>query len=547
MTRRQKWALLASLLVCLFMGALDQTIVATATPTILADLGGFGLLSWLFTGYMLSSTVVVPLTGKLSDNFGRKPFLLAGILVFIGASMACGAAPNMESLIAFRVVQGLGGGMIFSSVFASIGDLFPPSERGKYIGLFTATFSLASILGPTLGGLLTDHVGWRWVFYINLPVGLVAIPAVLRNLPSVKGATRPKIDVLGAVLLSGASVSLLLALVWAGDRYAWLSAEILGLFAAAALLVAAFIAQERRHPDPVLPLHLFRNRIFVTSNLIVFAVGAGLFGSITYLPTFVQTALGESATASGIITTPQSLGALVSSILGGLAIARLGRYRWQTAGGALLMAGAMYLISTVGLDSPTWHISLFMVMSGLGFGLVLPTMGVVIQNAVPHQYLGVASSSNQFFRQIGAVLGIAVLGAVLANSYAASFDDHLPAEARAEIPPATLAAFDDPTLALDPRNFQRVRAEMLAVPGGEALLQSALLAQREGVRDANRHIFWVATGVALACFVVALFLAEIPLRREFAPPAPGAQPGPAGPPGPDPAPAATRPSAGGDA
>lgn len=516
---RQRWLLIFSLMVAMFVGALDQTIVATATPSIVADLGGFGLLSWLFTSYILASTVVIPLVGKLSDIYGRKPFVISGVIIFTVASAACGAAPTMVSLILFRLVQGVGGGMIFSSVFSTIGDIFPPAERGKYIGMFTGTFSLASILGPTVGGFLTDSVDWRWVFYINIPFSAIAVPALWVNLPMSRGMRRPKVDFLGAALLSIASVLLLFALVWAGDKYAWGSAEILGLLAGASVFVAIFIWQERRHPEPMMPLHLFRNRVFVLSNMIVFTLGAGMFGVIVYLPTFVQTALGASATASGVITTPQSLGVLVTSIIGGQIISRTGHYKVVNIVGAVVILGAMFGLSRMGVDTPEFGISVIMVVLGLGFGLVLPTMSLVVQNAVPYQYLGVATSSSQFFRQIGTVLGTAVFGALLASSYQTAIHDEIPVADREVIPATTLAEFDDPTLAIDPVAFARAKAEILASSesDGPRLWDTAVAAQREAVAVATRHIFLLALVVSSVTFVLSLLMKELPLRRDFKP------------------------------
>ncbi len=524
--RRQKWALLMSLMVSLFIGALDQTVVSTATPQILADLGGFNLLSWLFTSYMLSSTVVIPLVGKLGDIFGRKLFLMGGIVIFMIASAACGAAPSMTTLIFFRVIQGIGGGMLFASVFATVGDIFPPSERAKYMGLFTGTFSLASILGPTLGGFLTDHGGWRWVFFLNIPVGLIAIPAIWFNLPSRKATHRPKLDFLGAALLSASSVAALFALVWAGDKYAWGSPEILGLLAGSGVLLALFIAQERRHPEPILPLHLFKNRVFLMSNLIVFAFGAGVFGAFQFLGLFVQVALDASATSSGIITTPQSAGVLVTSIIGGQVISRTGRYKWQTVIGAGLIAVAMVGLTTIDLGTKLWQISAVMVILGLGFGLVLPTMSLIIQNAVPYQYLGVASSSSQFFRQMGSVLGIAVFGSILANSYHSEFDANFTGADRAAVGPVIAEQLNDPTGKLNGREFAAIEQQVSALPDGAAIFERAKTAQSQSVATATRHIFFGALGAAIACFALCLFMKELPLRRSMG----AAQPAAAGPP-----------------
>lgn len=521
---RQKWLLLGSLMISLFIGALDQTVVSTATPRILADLGGFPLLSWLFTSYMLTSTVVIPLVGKLGDIYGRKLFLIGGVLLFIAASAACGAAPTMPVLIWMRAVQGLGGGMIFASVFATMGDLFAPAERGKYIGLFTGVFSLASVVGPTFGGFLTDTLSWRWVFYINIPVGLVAVPAIWLNLPSKVRSGSPKLDFVGAGLLSAASVLVLLALVWAGDKYAWDSMEVIGLLGGALVLLGLFVLQEVHHPEPTLPLYLFRNRVFLLSNLVVFAFGFGVFGAFQFLGIYVQTALGASATASGVITTPQSLGVLATSVIGGQVIARTGRYRWQTFAGTVLIAAALSVLTQVSLNTKLWQVSATMVVLGLGFGLVLPTMSLIVQNAVGYQHIGVATSASQFFRQIGSVLGIAVFGAVLANTYHAEFTSRLSAADQATLGPALVKQLDDPTIRLNQGVYARIEQAIAAKPDREDLLERTRVAQGEGVVVAIRHIYWGALAAAVVCAALAFLIPELPLRRTVA----GGPPGEAG-------------------
>ena len=513
---RQKWLLLGSLMVCLFVGALDQTVVSTATPKILADLGGFALISWLFTSYMLSSTVIIPLVGKLGDIYGRKMFLIGGVALFMVSSAAGGAATSMPMLIWMRAVQGIGGGMIFASVFATMGDIFAPAERGKYIGLFTGMFSLASLLGPTVGGTLTDHLSWRWVFFVNVPVSLIAMPAIWFNLPSKARHLQPKLDFLGAALLSAASVMVLLALVWAGDKYAWGSAEIVGLLGGAAILLVAFVFQEHRHPEPILPLHLFKNGVFLMSNLIVFAFGVGVFGAFQYLGLFVQTALQASATTSGVVSTPQSIGVLITSILGGQVIARVGRYKWQTVFGTVLIAIALALLTRVSLDTRLWQISAAMVILGLGFGLVLPTMSLIVQNAVSYQYIGVASSSSQFFRQIGSVLGIAIFGSILANTYHDEFAARFSAEDRAAVAavnPAFVEALDDPTIRLNETQYNAITKQVGALPDGPAILERAELALGESVVVATRHIFYGAVAAAIVCTLFAVTMKELPLRK----------------------------------
>ena len=527
LSQRQKWLLLVSLMCCMFLSALDNSIVATATPRILADLGGFGLLSWVFTVYMLASTVVVPIVGKLSDMFGRKLFIIGGVGLFMLASAASGAAPSMPFLIGARAVQGVGGGMIFSCVFATLGDLFAPAERGKYIGFFTGTFSLAAISGPTVGGLLTDHFGWRWCFYVNIPVAILAITFISINLPfRKKGGKLANIDFIGAALLSSATVSLLLALVWAQKRFGWSSPETVGLFVASAVLVVAFVFQERRHPEAIFPLALFRNRVFVTANILVMLLGAGMFGAIQYLPTFIQISLGASATASGLVSTPQSLGLLTTSIIGGQVLARTGRFKYQIILGTCLILVATVLLTTLDVGEKKWHISLFMVIYGLGSGMVMPTMSVITQSSVAHKFMGVATSGRQFFMQIGQVLGTAVFGVVLATTYSSAFAGNVTTEAKAALPPATYARFEDPTFALDRREFAITRTEVLKLSDGQAIFASTVDAQKEAVATAIRRIFLGSTIMAVLCIILALTMKEIPLRRGFGAVAtqPGQQP-----------------------
>ncbi len=530
---RQFWLLMATLMLAMFVSAMNQQVVSTAMPRILSDLGGFELLSWVFTIYLLTSTVVTPITGKLSDTYGRKPFMIGGIAIFMIGSIASGLAPSMLVLISARAIQGIGGGMIMASVFSTLGDLFSPAERGKYMGLFTGTFAMASVSGPTIGGLLTDHVGWRWCFLVNVPVAILAITMISIHLPSRKRTgPAPRIDFLGAILLSVATTALLLALSWAQKAFGWSAPETLGLFAASALFVGLFIAQEGRHPEAVMPLHLFKIREFWVANMLVVALGAGGFGAIQYLPTFVQTSLGASATASGLVTTPQSLGMLLTSVIGGQIVARRGKYRTQTIIGLIVTLGATAALTQLHVGQPTWQIAGIMMVVGFGSGLVMPTMSLVIQNAVSPQFMGVATSSRQFFMQIGNVLGAAIFGVVLATSYESAFEAKVPAEARAALPPATYEQFLDPTLSLNQRVFTRVQAEVRALPDGEAILGIATKAQREAVATAVARIFIggaILVGLALA---FAFALRDVPLRRTRAP-QPVAQHGAAGPlPGP---------------
>lgn len=516
LNRRQTWLLLGSLMLAMFVAAIDQTVVTTAAPRILADLGGFNLLSWLFTTYMLSSTVVMPLVGKLTDIYGRKNFLMGGILLFMVSSLACGAAPNMMSLIAFRTVQGIGGGVLFACVFSTLADIFPPIERGKYMGLFTGTFSLASVLGPLAGGFLTDHGGWRLVFYINVPFSLIAIPAIWLNLPARKGAKRVQIDYVGAILLAVASVALLLAFEWAGREYDWGSPQILGLLGATLVLVVVFLVQERRHPEPVIPTHLFRNRTFVTANVIMVIMSGALFGSLQYLSLFVQTALGKSATGSGVISTPQSIGMVTASVLGGQLISRTGRYRYQTILGTLMLLSAALLLRTVDVGMPLWQIGAFMVLLGLGFGMTMPSLSVVVQNAVPQSLIGVGTSSSQFFRQIGGVVGVALFAAVLTSTYRDNLAEQIPPDRQAQLG-STYASFNDPTLPLNKSAFAEVQGAVRALPGGDELLATTLAAQREAVATGVRRIFTFSAIAVAFAVALAVLQKEVRLRRDFLP------------------------------
>lgn len=513
LTSRQKFLLLNSLMMAMFISALDSSIVSTATPHILADLGGFNLLSWVFTVYLLASTVVVPLVGKLSDMFGRKPFILVGIAIFVTASAACGAAPTMPLLILARAVQGIGGGMLFGCVFATIGDMYTPIERAKYMGYFIMAFTLASLTGPTIGGILTDGPGWRWCFYINLPVGAAAAALIWANLPNIrKGGSLGRIDFLGAALLSASTICVLLGLVWSNEEFGWVSPMTIGLFVAGLVLCVAFIFQESRHSEAILPLTLFRNRVFVQSNLIAVTQGAGMFGAIQYLPTFIQTALGASATASGIVSTPQSLGLLATSIVGGQIIARTGRFKYQVILGAAITVVAAYLLQTIDAGASKTSIAVYMVIFGLGSGLVGPTISVIVQSSVPQDMMGVATGGRQFFMQIGQVMGVAVFGLIFTTTYVSSFNADIAPSTRAAIPADAFERFHDPTLSLDPVRYDAVRDELRHLPNGDAVVEDAVKSQKTAVARAIERLFLGATLTGFIVLALTITLPEIPLR-----------------------------------
>ncbi len=517
LNQRQKHLLLVSLMCAMFMGALDQTIVATAAPRIVASLNGFSLLSWVFTTYMLTSTVLVPMVGKLSDIYGRKPLLMSGILIFLISSAGCGASPTMAALIVCRGVQGIGGGIIFATVFAVVGDIFPPAERGKYMGLFTGTFALASVLGPAAGGLLTDNVGWRWIFYINVPVGIVALPAIWSNLPYTRGGRKPRIDYLGGALLAVAATAGLLVLSWAGEQYGWVGGVSLLLYALALIGTVAFVWQELRHPEPIIPFHLFREREFLLGNLIVLTLGLAMQGSVPYLPTFLQVAQNATSTASGLLTTPQSAGVLLTSIVGGQILSRTGKYKLITISGIVMMLVSFALMLRLAPGTPGWYFAALLVLLGLGGGLTMPTMSVVIQNAVSHAYLGVATSSRQFFMQIGGVAGTALFGVLLTTTFQAQYRHDVPQPTRAAISADTLRKFEDPTVSFDPVAYGALQQEFLSQPDGETHFAAARQAQRTAISSAIHRIFIVSLSVMGGTLLIALLLQERPLRRTLGP------------------------------
>ena len=525
LTLRQKLALMYVLMLTMFLTALDQSIVATAVPHIVADLGGFKLLPWVFTIYVLTSTVVIPPIGKLTDMFGRKPFVIPGIAIFVLASAACGAAPNMPLLIAARGVQGIGSGIIIACVFATLGDLFTPVERAKYFPLFIGMFTFAGLIGPTFGGFLTDGPGWRWAFYLNLPVGLLAATFIALRLPSGggTGGRVSQIDFLGSVLLAVATSTLLVAFAWAHHDYGWLAPQTIGLLATSAVFAVAFVLQERRHPQAILPLTLFRNRAFVQTILITLCAASMLFSAGQFLPTYVQISLGATARMSGLIATPQGVGVFLTGLLTGQLISRVGRYKVQMIIGAAGLVVSSALMRELGADTGRLHVAGLLLFSGLSAGLVMPVTQVIIQGSVSQQEQGIASSARQFFMQISQVMGLAFLGLIFTASYTSGFVARSAGFAE-QLPPAAYRAFSaDPTVSLDARRFEPIKEAIEREPNGPALLAQTLAAQREGVAHGIDMVFTASTVASAIILVICLTMKEIPLRRTFADdPAPAA-------------------------
>jgi EmrB/QacA subfamily drug resistance transporter len=494
---RQVRLVFAGLMLGMLLASLDQTIVSTALPTIVGDLGGLNHLSWVVTAYLLASTVSTPLWGKLGDLYGRKWFFQAAIAIFLVGSALSGLSQNLNELIAFRALQGLGAGGLIVGAQAIIGDIVPPRERGRYTGLIGAVFAVASVAGPLLGGFFTDGPGWRWVFYINLPIGAVALVVVAAVLhANVTTRVDHKIDYLGASVLSGAVVALILLLTWGGTTYAWTSATIIGLGIATIALFAYFISVERRASEPIVPLHLFTNRVFRVAFATGAIIGFSMFGALTFLPLFLQVVHGASATSSGLQLIPIMAFVLVMAIYSGRRISATGTYRRFPIVGTALTAVALYLLSYLGVSTPFWETAIFMAILGAGLGLTMQVLLLAAQNSVPYSELGVATSIATFSRSIGGSIGVAVFGTVFNNRLAVNLPKHVPAAALAKLHGSSVTA--NPT----------------AVSHLPVVIRSGL---RLAFSDSLHVVYLSAVPFAILAFLLALRLREVPLRTAMGP------------------------------
>ncbi|OII67960.1 MFS transporter [Streptomyces sp. CC77] len=500
LSRRALMLAIGALLLGMLLAALDQTIVSTALPTIVSELGGMEHLSWVVTAYLLASTAATPLWGKLGDQYGRKKLFQTAIVIFLAGSALCGVAQDMPQLIAYRALQGLGGGGLMVLSMAIVGDLVSPRDRGRYQGLFGAVFGATSVLGPLLGGLFTDHLSWRWVFYINLPVGIIAlfVIAAVLHLP-VRG-TRHTIDYLGTFLIASVATCLVLVASLGGSTWPWASAQVIGLAVLGAVLLAAFVLVERRAAEPVLPLKLFGNRTFTLVSAISFVIGFAMFGAMTYLPTFLQVVQGVSPTLSGVHLLPMVVGILLTSTASGQIVSRTGRWKVFPVAGTALTTVGLLLLHLMEQDSGVWEVSAYFFVFGAGLGLVMQVLILVAQNSVAYEDLGVATSGVTFFRSIGAAFGVAVFGTLFTNRLTGELAAALAGQ---EVPPDA----DAQAIAADPR------AIGLLPPG---LRAAALTAYSTSITD----VFLYASPVVVLAFAVSLFLKEDRLRASVTAPDP---------------------------
>lgn len=516
-SRRDTLLTMAGVLMVMLLAALDQTIVGTAMPRVIAELEGFNHYTWVTTAYLLSSTVMVPIYGRLSDLFGRKPIFMFGLVVFLLGSGLSGAAQSMNQLIAFRAVQGLGAGALLPIAIAIVGDLFTPRERARWQGVTGAIFGIASVVGPTVGGWLTENTSWRWVFYVNLPIGILALLVLIFLMPTLRGRSKDvRVDYLGAMLLIVSTVPLMLGLSWAGVDYAWGSPQVLGLFALAAVAAVGFIFYEgrleRTGGQPIIEPSLFRNRIFTLSTVITVINSMAMFGSIFFLPLFVQGVLGTSITDSGLIITPLMITLILGSIVSGQLVAALGRYKLIAIVGALISIVGIFLLVQLNLGSTNTDVVIAMVVLGAGMGVGSSLYTLIVQNALPTK-IGQATSGLTFFRQIGSSVALAAMGSLMNSAYLPAFQQALPAPVKAAVPAEVLAAFNNPQILLSPEAQTTMRAQFEAFGAqGTSLYTSLLDAVKVGLVQGVHTAFLLSLVLMIVGLIAVFFLQEIELR-----------------------------------
>ena len=518
--RREVILTMIGLLLIMFLGTLDQTITATALPRIVGDLHEFSLATWVTTIYLVTSTMTVPIYGKLSDQFGRKPILFWGLGIFLIGSMLSGLSQTMTQLIAFRAFQGIGDGALIPIASAVVGDLFPPRQRAKWMGITTSAYGVATIVGPVLGGWLTDHASWRWVFYVNVPIGLIVLPILIFVMPALKRTARSvTIDYVGAALVILGTVPLLLGFSWAGSQYPWLSPQVLGLFGGALLFLLAFVwyelTLERRAKEPILEPGLFKKstRVFGVSMLMVLLLGICTYGGVFFVPFFLQGVVGVSVTSSGLLLIPFALASIIGAASTGTLMSILGKYKWLSMVGVLIASVGFLLLLRLNVFSTNGEVVLGVVIAGLGLGAGLAIYTTVVQNALPDK-IGQVTAASTFFRQIGASIGLAAMGSIMNAAYLPAFLSAVPSRLQQSMPASALSIFENPGNLLEgPGVLAQIRAGFAAHgPQGSAIFQQLDQAMKTGLTQGIHNVFLVCLALLLVSLITVCFLKELPLR-----------------------------------
>lgn len=507
-------------MLAMFLSALDQTVVGTAMPRIITDLGGFDKFTWVTTAYLLTSTTAVPIVGRMSDIYGRKRFYIAGIIIFLIGSALAGFSQSINQLILFRAVQGLGGGVIMALSFIAIADLFPPEERGKYQGLIAGVFGLSSVIGPTLGGFITDNLSWNWIFLINIPIGVPVVLLFIKLFPESRQqdtSERQHLDYMGMVALILGVVPLLLALSWGGIQYEWGSVQVIGALVLGSVMSVAFVFIEARAEQPIMPLEIYKNRMVSVSLAAGFLTGFGMFGAIIFVPLFFQGVLGASATSSGSFLTPMMMGIVFGAAISGQILSRTGgHYRMQALIGTAILTTGMFLISRMDADTSFVRAVFNLVVMGFGMGTTFPTLTLAVQNSVPFRVIGVATSATQFFRSIGGMLGLAILGAVMSSRFAANLSSNLPDSLEQALPPGQLEGFmNNPQALVNPEAMASLRAGFeQAGPQGAVQADQLLELLRVSLAQAIGDVFSVTVVILAVAFLLTIFLTSPRAKKD---------------------------------
>ena len=512
--RRQVIAAMGGAMLSMLLGSMSMTITSTAMPRIITDLGGFAQYTWVFTSYIITETVALPLTGKLSDMYGRKWFLVAGMGIFVLGSFLSGISQSMTQLIIFRGLQGIGFGAMSALSFIIIADIFAPEDRGKYSGLMASVMGFSTIIGPTLGGYLTDALSWRWCFFIIVPVGVIIIGFFIFMFPRLQiNEEKHRVDYSGVVVLSLAVTSLVLAMNWGGADYAWTSPVILGLFGFMAVMFAVFILVEKRAEEPIIPMDLFRNRVVVVSSVVSFFMGASFFPVVSFVPLYFQGVLGASATQSGGFVTPMMLSSSIASVICGQLLSRMGgRYRLLSSLGFIIAAVGYLLLSRMTTGTSYGTAIFNIILIGFGMGLVFPVHVLAVQNTVSYTIMGTATSVITLLRPLGGVLGLALVGSILNNTFASSFLRNLPEGVKAVISPAQLAGIvDNPQILINPEARTRLDQIFKAVgPQGQELFDQTISTLQSALSTALTQVFAAFLIIAVLAIITNFFLKGIP-------------------------------------